>query len=82
MSRIYTIGVAIAWIGIGFAVSRYLNKNEMDSTTIKLLALSGAALAAIAWPISVPALIAYAGKNFMTKLFASTAKEVADKGEN
>jgi len=80
VSKAYSIGVVLAWIGVGFAVSRYAHKNEIDSTTIKLMALSGAALAAIAWPISVPALIAYIGKNFMTRIFASTAED-AVKGE-
>lgn len=79
MSRLYTIGVALAWIGVGFAVSRYLHKNEVDSATIKILALSGAALAALAWPISVPALIAYIGKSAITNLFASTTEEAVGK---
>lgn len=80
VSKAYSIGVVLAWVGVGLAISRYIHKKEIDSTTIKIMALSGGALAAIAWPISVPALIAYIGKSFMTRIFASTAKD-AVKGE-
>jgi len=73
-ARGYAFGVMLAWIVMGLGATIYMKRDDIDSFGIKLFVLGGVALAALAWPISVPTTLAVMAKISFGKLVEHVAK--------
>jgi len=72
----YSIGVLISLILIYTGMKLYVSSEEMDKLGVKISLLGAVMILAVLWPVSVPALTAYAVKHVIDEVYKSVKEKI------